>query len=83
MARHVGVVACSPPGAALCFEILSGGASSLPSESGRRVYSHTLSSSPMVTINSSAVEGRAEGRHRKLQELVTGSPWQQRTRFCG
>lgn len=29
MAKHVGIVACSPPGAALCFEILSNEASTL------------------------------------------------------
>jgi hypothetical protein len=45
MAKHVGIMAYSPPGAALCFEILSAGASSLVSEFGashrsERAFAH-------------------------------------------
>jgi aspartate racemase len=47
VATHVGIVGCSPPGAALCFEILSTGASSLANTSRQRfevsVHSRTLS----------------------------------------
>ena len=47
MATHVGIVGCSPPGAALCFETLSNGASSLANTSKRKLqvslHSHALS----------------------------------------
>jgi aspartate racemase len=47
MATHVGIVGCSPPGAALCFETLSNGASSLTNTSKQKLqvslHSHALS----------------------------------------
>jgi aspartate racemase len=47
MATHVGIVACSPPGAALCFEALSNGASVLANGAQSHfeisMHSHTLS----------------------------------------
>jgi aspartate racemase len=47
MATHVGIVGCSPPGAALCFEMLSTEASSLANNSQQRfevsMHSHLLS----------------------------------------
>jgi aspartate racemase len=47
VATHAGIVGCSPPGAGLCFEILSNGASSLANTSKQRLevslHSHPLS----------------------------------------
>jgi aspartate racemase len=47
MPAHVGIVACSPPGAALCFEIVSTGASSITNVSRKHfevsLHSQTLS----------------------------------------
>jgi aspartate racemase len=47
MPTHVGIVACSPPGAALCFELLSTGASALTNSGGGHIevsmHSHPLS----------------------------------------
>ena len=46
MAGHVGIIACSPPRAALCFEILSKGASALANSTDERLeismHGHTL-----------------------------------------
>ena len=63
MATHVGIVGCSPPGAALCFEILSTGACSLAHTSDCRyevsMHSHLLSDY-MRTIDKGDWVGVAE-----------------------
>jgi len=63
MPTHVGIVACSPPGAALCFEILSTGASALTRSAGGRIevsmHSHRLSEY-MLPIDAGDWDGVAQ-----------------------
>jgi aspartate racemase len=73
--KHVGIVACSPPGAALCFEILSTEVSALANAApgGLQVsmHAHALSDY-MRAINSGAWNGVAElmlSSARRLQGL--------------
>lgn len=75
MAKHVGIVACSPPGASLCFEILSTEASALASSAPSRfeisMHSHTLADY-MRAINAGEWSGVAElmlSSARKLAAL--------------
>lgn len=75
MATHVGIVACSPPGAALCFEILSNEASTLANASSARfeisMHAHTLSDY-IRAIDNGAWDRVAElmlSSARKLQAL--------------
>jgi aspartate racemase len=63
MPTHVGIVACSPPGAALCFELLSTGASALTSPAAGHIevsmHSHPFSQY-MLSIDAGDWDGVAQ-----------------------
>lgn len=74
MATHIGIVGCSPPGAALCFEILSTEASSLANTSQQRfevsMHSHILSDY-MHAIGAGKWRGVAELMLSSARKLAT------------
>jgi hypothetical protein len=70
---HVGIVACSPPGAALCFELLADGMRSLAQVSTTpteiSMHSHGLSTY-MAAIDGGHWDSEDGSIHRRLGPLM-------------